>query len=165
MEALLTLGLVSVILGTASGAQNIGIFGAIGVGSLHRLGRALGQPDLGRVDESGAHVRPRPRRPRLRKLLGVRRRPTHGRQCIPQREHRRRGVLGASPSGQASLIAPIFKTTFACRPSPLFLLAVMAMIGWSSFLTMLISRTISSLSPWPEKMTIKSPLRIAPRSP
>src|SRR5438876_6190939 len=33
MEALLTLGLVSVILGTASGAQNIGIFGAIGVGS------------------------------------------------------------------------------------------------------------------------------------
>ncbi len=30
MEALLTLGLVSVILGTASGAQNIGIFGAIG---------------------------------------------------------------------------------------------------------------------------------------
>jgi len=33
MEAVLTLGLVSVILGTASGAQNIGIFGAIGVGA------------------------------------------------------------------------------------------------------------------------------------
>ena len=33
MEALLTLGLLSVILGTASGAQNIGIFGAIGVGA------------------------------------------------------------------------------------------------------------------------------------
>jgi aquaporin Z len=32
MEALLTMGLVSVILGTASGAQNIGIFGALGVG-------------------------------------------------------------------------------------------------------------------------------------
>lgn len=32
VEAVLTLGLVSVILGTASGAQNIGIFGAIGVG-------------------------------------------------------------------------------------------------------------------------------------
>src|SRR5205807_1197552 len=30
MEAVLTFGLVSVILGTASGAQNIGIFGAIG---------------------------------------------------------------------------------------------------------------------------------------
>ena len=32
MEAVLTFGLVSVILGTASGAQNIGIVGAIGVG-------------------------------------------------------------------------------------------------------------------------------------
>jgi len=32
MELLLTAGLVSVILGTASGAQNIGVFGAIGVG-------------------------------------------------------------------------------------------------------------------------------------
>ena len=33
MEAVLTLGLVSVILGTASGAQSIGIFGALGVGA------------------------------------------------------------------------------------------------------------------------------------
>jgi aquaporin Z len=32
MEALLTLGLVSTILGTASGAQNVGLFGALGVG-------------------------------------------------------------------------------------------------------------------------------------
>jgi aquaporin Z len=32
MEMLLTVGLVSVILGTASGAQNVGVFGAIGVG-------------------------------------------------------------------------------------------------------------------------------------
>jgi aquaporin Z len=32
MEVVLTLGLVSVILGTASGAQNIGVFGALGVG-------------------------------------------------------------------------------------------------------------------------------------
>src|SRR4051794_3383641 len=31
METVLTMGLVSVILGTASGAQNIGIFGALGV--------------------------------------------------------------------------------------------------------------------------------------
>src|SRR3954468_6872295 len=30
MEAILTLGLVSVILGTASGAQNLGVFGAVG---------------------------------------------------------------------------------------------------------------------------------------
>src|SRR5664279_4465974 len=33
MESVLTLGLVSVILGTASGAQNLGIVGAFGVGS------------------------------------------------------------------------------------------------------------------------------------
>jgi aquaporin Z len=33
MEAVLTFGLVSVILGTASGAQSIGVFGAIGVGA------------------------------------------------------------------------------------------------------------------------------------
>ncbi len=32
MELLLTFGLVSTILGTASGAQNVGVFGAIGVG-------------------------------------------------------------------------------------------------------------------------------------
>jgi aquaporin Z len=32
MEMILTVGLVSVILGTASGAQNVGVFGAIGVG-------------------------------------------------------------------------------------------------------------------------------------
>lgn len=33
MEMILTVGLVSVILGTASGAQNVGVFGALGVGS------------------------------------------------------------------------------------------------------------------------------------
>ena len=32
MELVLTVGLVSTILGTASGAQNVGVFGAIGVG-------------------------------------------------------------------------------------------------------------------------------------
>ena len=32
MELVLTVGLVSVILGTASGAQNVGVFGALGVG-------------------------------------------------------------------------------------------------------------------------------------
>jgi aquaporin Z len=32
MELILTFGLVSVILGTASGAQNVGVFGAVGVG-------------------------------------------------------------------------------------------------------------------------------------
>jgi aquaporin Z len=47
MEALLTMGLVSVILGTASGAQNIGILGAIGVGSYIALAGLWGSPISG----------------------------------------------------------------------------------------------------------------------
>ncbi len=47
MEALLTLGLVSVILGTASGAQNIGIFGALGVGAYIALAGLWGSPISG----------------------------------------------------------------------------------------------------------------------
>jgi aquaporin Z len=46
-EAILTLGLVSVILGTASGAQNIGIFGAIGVGGYIALAGLWGSPISG----------------------------------------------------------------------------------------------------------------------
>ena len=38
---------------------------------LHCAGRSVGEPDLGRVDEPGAHVRPGSRRPRLRQLLGL----------------------------------------------------------------------------------------------
>ena len=47
MEALLTLVLVSVILGTASGAQNIGIIGAIGVGAYIALAGLWGSPISG----------------------------------------------------------------------------------------------------------------------
>jgi aquaporin Z len=47
MEGLLTMGLVSVILGTASGAQNIGIFGAIGVGGYIALAGLWGSPISG----------------------------------------------------------------------------------------------------------------------
>ena len=47
MEILLTMGLVSVILGTASGAQNIGIFGAIGVGAYIALAGLWGSPISG----------------------------------------------------------------------------------------------------------------------
>jgi aquaporin Z len=47
MEVLLTMGLVSVILGTASGAQNIGIFGAIGVGAYIALAGLWGSPISG----------------------------------------------------------------------------------------------------------------------
>lgn len=46
-EALLTLGLVSVILGTASGAQNVGVVGAIGVGSYIALAGLWSSPVSG----------------------------------------------------------------------------------------------------------------------
>ena len=47
METVLTLGLVSVILGTASGAQSIGVFGAIGVGAYIALAGLWGSPISG----------------------------------------------------------------------------------------------------------------------
>ena len=47
MELILTTGLVSVILGTASGAQNIGIIGAFGVGSYIALAGLWGSPISG----------------------------------------------------------------------------------------------------------------------
>lgn len=47
MEALLSMGLVSVILGTASGAQNIGIFSAVGVGAYIALAGLWGSPISG----------------------------------------------------------------------------------------------------------------------
>jgi aquaporin Z len=47
MEFILTLGLVSVILGTASGAQNVGIIGALGVGGYIALAGLWGSPISG----------------------------------------------------------------------------------------------------------------------
>ena len=47
MELILTVGLVSVILGTASGAQNVGIIGALGVGSYIALAGLWGSPISG----------------------------------------------------------------------------------------------------------------------
>ena len=47
MELILTVGLVSVILGTASGAQNIGIIGAFGVGGYIALAGLWGSPISG----------------------------------------------------------------------------------------------------------------------
>jgi aquaporin Z len=47
MEAVLTFGLMSVILGTASGAQNIGVLGAVGVGSYICLAGLWGSPISG----------------------------------------------------------------------------------------------------------------------
>jgi aquaporin Z len=47
LEAVLTLGLVSVILGTASGAQQVGLFGAIGVGAYIALAGLWASPISG----------------------------------------------------------------------------------------------------------------------
>ncbi|MGO4804734.1 MIP/aquaporin family protein [Arthrobacter sp. 2MCAF15] len=47
MEALLTMVLVSVILGTASGAQNVGLLGAFGVGAYIALAGLWGSPISG----------------------------------------------------------------------------------------------------------------------
>lgn len=47
MEAVLTLGLVSVILGTASGGQNVGVIGALGVGAYIALAGLWGSPISG----------------------------------------------------------------------------------------------------------------------
>jgi len=47
MELVLTMGLVSVILGTASGAQNVGMFGALGVGGYIALAGLWGSPISG----------------------------------------------------------------------------------------------------------------------
>jgi aquaporin Z len=47
MEVILTAGLVSVILGTASGSQNIGIIGAFGVGGYIALAGLWGSPISG----------------------------------------------------------------------------------------------------------------------
>ena len=47
MEFILTLGLVSVILGTASGAQNVGVIGAFGVGGYIALAGLWGSPISG----------------------------------------------------------------------------------------------------------------------
>ncbi len=47
MELILTMGLVSVILGTASGAQNVGVIGAFGVGGYIALAGLWGSPISG----------------------------------------------------------------------------------------------------------------------
>ena len=47
MEAILTLGLISVILGTASGAQNVGVIGALAVGSYIALAGLWASPISG----------------------------------------------------------------------------------------------------------------------
>ena len=87
MEALLTLGLVSVILGTASGAQNIGIFGAIGVGAYIALAGLWGSPISGTSMNPARTFGPDLVGRDFTQLLGLRRRTSH------RRGHRRRLCL------------------------------------------------------------------------
>ncbi|HYJ57283.1 MAG TPA: hypothetical protein VEX40_17540, partial [Mycobacterium sp.] len=58
-EAVLTLGLVSVILGTASGARNVGDQRRDRHRRLHRPGVGVGRAGVGFVDEPGPLARPR----------------------------------------------------------------------------------------------------------
>ena len=98
MELLLTFGLVSVILGTASGAQNVGIIGAFGVGSYIALAGLWGSPISGASMNPAPHLRPGSGQPDLHRVLGVRRRADRRcggggrRRLCPPRA--RRGVVG-----------------------------------------------------------------------
>ena len=75
MEAVLTLGLVSVILGTASGAQNLGVFGALGVGAYIALAGLWGSPISGASMNPARTFGPNLVGGELHGLLGVRGRP------------------------------------------------------------------------------------------
>jgi aquaporin Z len=76
MESVLTLGLVSVSLGTASGAQNIGVWGAIGVGAYIALAGLWGSPISGASMNPARTFGPDIRRRELHRILGLGGRPT-----------------------------------------------------------------------------------------
>ena len=90
METVLTFGLVSVILGTASGAQNVGIIGAIGVGGYIALAGLWGSPISGASMNPARTFGPDLVGMGLHRLLGLRRGPP------ARRAHRgRRGIPAA----------------------------------------------------------------------
>ena len=107
METVLTFGLVSVILGTASGAQNLGVIGALGVGGYIALAGLWGSPISGASMNPARTFGPDRRRRRLPRLLGVRRRAARRgghrrrRRLRPPRARRRagrvRGCAGRAP--------------------------------------------------------------------
>ena len=94
-EFILTLGLVSTILGTASGAQNIGVFGALAVGGYIILAGFWSSPISGASMNPCALVRARSGERRLLALLGLHRRaarrraPRRGVRLRPSRCRRR----------------------------------------------------------------------------
>ena len=103
MEAVLTLGLVSVILGTASGAQNIGIFGALGVGGYIALAGLWGSPISGASMNPARTFGPDLVGTDVHRLLGLHRRPAAGgrdrgrHRLRPARSGRRQVRLGRGP--------------------------------------------------------------------
>ena len=86
MELILTMGLVSVILGTASGAQNVGIIGAFGVGGYIALAGLWGSPISGASMNPARTFGPDLVVHHLHRLLGLRRRADRGRRA--RRGHR-----------------------------------------------------------------------------
>ena len=82
---------------------------------LHHPRRTVGESDLRRLDEPGAHVRARPRRRELHQLLGVHRRPARrrmpGRGCrIRLARARRRAWPGQAPPREPSTPRPKIQT-------------------------------------------------------
>ena len=77
IEALLTLGLVSVVLGTASGARNIGTNAALAVGGYVALAGLWAAPVTGASMNPARSLRSRSRRRSLERLLGLPSRAVH----------------------------------------------------------------------------------------
>ena len=78
MEMVLTFGLVGVILGTASGAQNVGVIGALGVGAYITLAGLWGSPISGASMNPARTFGPDLVAADFTRLLGIHRRPTRG---------------------------------------------------------------------------------------
>ncbi len=111
MEIALTTALVSVILGTASAAQNVGAVAALGVGGYIALAGLWAAPVSGVSMNPARSFGPGARQRRLDELLGLRRRPARRRlhrgavRRDPARARRRpdraRRRLGGPDPGQA----------------------------------------------------------------
>ncbi len=90
MELVLTAGLVSVILGTASGAQNVGVIGAFGVGAYIALAGLWGSPISGASMNPARTFGPDLVGRQIHQLLGLHRRAARGRS--DRRGHRLRAA-------------------------------------------------------------------------